>query len=345
MNRTLTVLALAAALPDLMGCDIKGKLGQSAVPSGPVTVTVAKASPDGGQGGPAYVGTVSASRTATITSPAPGTLESLSVREGAKVSKGQVLGKISSQTVESAYSAAKAQLDQALDGLQRVKAVYESGAVAEVEYIGVKAKVEEAKAAEAAARDARDRCTLKAPFAGVVDKVWPVQGTDLTLAQPILSVIDLSSLEVRFSLPESEYNLYSEGTAATVEIPALNRTFSGRIGSKGLVASALSRSYDCTVALSGSAAGGLMPGMVCKVRLKGEGGAGTVIPASAVMTDAKGRYVWTATDDTVDKKYVTIGGFSGNGVVVLEGLDQNDMVIVEGARKVSTGMKVKTIQQ
>ena len=336
-------MALAAAVLVACGCDIKGKLRQAAVPSGPVTVTVISVSTEGGQGGPSYVGTVSASRTTTLTSPAPGTLETLSVREGSTVSKGQVLGKISSQTVESAYSAAKAQLDQAQDGLRRVTAVYESGAVAEVEYIAIKAKVEEAKAAEAAARDTRDRCTLRAPFAGVVDKVWPVQGTDLTLAQPVLSVIDLSSLEVRFSIPEAEYHLYREGTPATVEIPALAQSVRGKITSKGLVASALSRSYECAVSLPASQVQGLMPGMVCKVRLQAEGESLPVIPASAVMTDTRGRYVWTATDDVVDKRYVTLGGFSGDGVIVTEGIDQGDLVIVEGARKVSTGMKVKTV--
>ena len=338
-------MAIAVTIVAAGGCKIKGKLGQSAVPSGPVTVIVTRVGEEGGQDGPSYVGSVSAARSATLTSPAPGTLESLSVREGAKVSKGQALGKISSQTIESAFAAAQAQLDQAQYALKRVKAVYESGAVAEVEYIGIKAKVEEAKAAHAAAKDACDRCTLRAPFTGVVDKVWPVQGTELTLAQPILSVIDMSSMEIRFSIPENEYHLYQEGTPATVEIPALNKTFQGKISSKGLVASSLSRSYDCAVTLSGSASGGLMPGMVCKVRLRGgQAGSGAVIPASAVMTDTKGRYVWTATNNVVDKKYVTIGGFSGNGVVV-EGLDQNDLVIVEGARKVSTGMTVKTIQQ
>ena len=345
MNKSIKILALSVLALSICGCNIKNRLRQVATPSGPVTVTVSRVGPDERHGGPAYIGTVSAQRSASISAPAPGTLENLTARAGMRVAKGQVLGKINSQTVESAHKAAQSQLSQAEDALKRMKDVYEGGAVAEIEYISIKTKVEEAKAAEAAARDALERCTIKAPFSGVVDKVWPVEGTDVTLAQPILSVIDLSSLEVHFPLPESEYHLYSERTPASIEIPALDKTVQGIIRSKGIVASSLSHSYDCIVSLADGRAAGLMPGMVCKVRPQSEGGSRAVIPASAVMTDTKGRYVWTATDDVVDKKYVTLGGFSGDGVIVVEGVVEGDMVIVDGARKVSTGMKVKTIVQ
>ena len=335
----MALLAVLAA-----GC--KGRvvsLRQTPAPSSPVTVKVQEVHIGDISGNTVYVGTVSASRTATLTAPAPGTLERLNVREGRKVSKGQSLGKIRSESVESAYKAASSRLAQAEDGLKRAQKVYDSGALAEVEYVAIKTKVEEARAAEAAARDARERCSLTAPLSGVVDKVWGVEGEDVSISKPIVSVVDLESIEARFSLPENEYHLYDEGTSASVDIPALGKTVEGRLESKGLVASALSRSYDCSVSIS--KVEGLMPGMVCKVRLKSEGAAGSVIPASAVMTDTRGRYVWTATGGVVDKKYVIPGGFSGDGIVISDGLQEGDLVIVSGASKVSTGMKVNTVQQ
>lgn len=339
MNRK--VLFFAAAL-SLTGCRENVSIRQSPIPSEPVTVKVQSVKMGSAKGITAYVGTVSAEKSATLTSPVPGTLESLQVREGTSVKKGQVLGKISSQAVESSYKAASSRLSQAEDGLRRVQTVYDSGALAEVEYIKIKTQVEEARAAEAAARDARDRCNLKAPFSGVVEHVWPSEGMELSLAQPILSIVDLGSLEAHFSVPENEYHMYAEGTSATVEIPAIGKTLGGRLKAKSLTASALSRSYDCTVSIPAGTE--IMPGMVCKVRLSREGGEKAVVPASAVMTDTRGRYVWTATGGTVDKKYVTLGGFSGDGIVISDGLQEGDLVIVEGARKVSTGMKVKTIE-
>ena len=48
-------------------------------------------------------------------------------------------------------------------------------------------------------------------------------------------------------------------------------------------------------------------------------------------------------DGTVEKKHIVAGGYSGRGIIVSEGLSENDLIIIEGARKVSTGMKVKTV--
>ncbi len=337
------LLALIALIALTAGC--KGRvvsLRQAPSPSKPVTVKVKEVHIGDISGNTVYVGSLAASRTATLTAPAPGTLDKLSVREGSKVAKGQSLGKIRSESVESAYKAASSRLAQAEDGLKRAKKVYESGALAEVEYIGIQTKVDEARAAEAAARDARERCSLKTPLSGIVDKVWCVEGEDVSISKPILSIVDLGSIEARFSLPENEYHLYNDGTRASIEIPALQKTLDGRLESKGLVASVLSRSYDCRVSIP--KAEGLMPGMVCKVRLKAEDASGTVIPASAVMTDTRGRFVWTATGGVVDKKYITPEGFSGDGIVVSEGLDEGDLVIVSGASKVSTGMKVGIVR-
>ena len=340
-SRQLLSLAFIAML--VAGC--KGRvvsLRQAPAPSKPVTVKVQEVHIGDISGNTVYVGSLTASRTTTLSAPAPGTLERLNVREGSKVTKGQSLGNIRSESVESAYKAASSRLAQAEDGFKRAKKVYDSGALAEVEFVAIKTKVEEARAAEAAARDAKQRCSLTAPMAGVVDKVWGVEGEEVSISKPIISIVDLSSVEARFSLPENEYHLYNEGTTASVEIPALDSTVQGKLKSKGLVASALSRSYDCSVSIP--KVEGLMPGMVCKVRLKSEGAAGSVIPASAVMTDTRGRYVWTATGGVVDKKYVTPGGFSGDGIVISDGLQEGDLVIVSGASKVSTGMKVETLQ-
>ncbi len=343
MNRILASFLITSMLPVLAGCEGRVSIRQAPAPSTPVSVKVVRAHLDAQAGSYVYVGTVSASKSVTILAPAPGTLKSLSVREGSRVNKGEMVGCISSEAIQSSNHAAVSRLSQAEDGLKRAESVYQGGAVSEVEYINIKTQVEEARAAAAATRDALEKCTLKAPFNGVVGEVWPAEGTEVTLAQPILSILDLNSLEVHFSLPENEYRFLREGTPVKVEIPALGNSTDGKLSAKGISASALSRSYDCTVSIP-SGVKGLMPGMVCKIRVESRGNVCAVIPSSAVMTDTRGRYVWTATGGVVDKKYVTVNGFSGDGVVISEGLEEDDLVIIKGARRVSGGMKVDIVE-
>ena len=157
---------------------------------------------------------------------------------------------------------------------------------------------------------------------------------------PIAQILDTKNVEIHFSVPESEYSSIALGAKAKVEVPALGKDFEGSVAVKGLNASPLSHSYDFTLkGISGE--GNIMPGMVCKVKIQDSDSNCIVIPASAVMTDFDGRYIWGVGDDArVCKTYVTLGGYAGKGVIVKEGLKEGDKVIVEGSRKVSTGMKV-----
>ena len=47
----------------------------------------------------------------------------------------------------------------------------------------------------------------------------------------------------------------------------------------------------------------------------------------------------------MEKKYVTTGDFAGKGVKILSGLEAGDRLIVDGAAKVSTGMKVEPVTE
>ena len=312
----------------------------SAVPVHMVTAQLVSA-----EGSAGFVGTVESTHTAVLRSPATGTLTSINVMEGRPVKSGQVLAVIESEPLQSAYRAAKASLDQAEDAFKRVEVVHGSGAVTEVQYQEVLAKLEQARAAESAARSALEKCTMKAPFDAVVEKIGPSAGMDLVPGEAVMHLTDIKALQVRVAIPETELPAYKEGDAARISIPALEAETSGTLAAKGVSASPLSRSYECSVRLK-SIPKGLMPGMVCKVTLgKDIGKKAIVLPSSAIMTDMNGRYVWTVkADNTVERKYITVDGYAGGGVCVADGLAEGDRVITEGRSKVSTGMKVKAVE-
>ena len=67
---------------------------------------------------------------------------------------------------------------------------------------------------------------------------------------------------------------------------------------------------------------------------------GIVVSANAVLINSKGKFVWVVEDGCATRRQITLSGYSGNGVIVSEGLKIGDRVIVEGYQKVSEGMKV-----
>ena len=337
MYKYILTIALAAVMA---GCTQPLRPAGNSEPA-PVTVRVMTAGREAVSSCCNYVGRVEPSKTTVISSRLPGTVIELNVRPGMRVSEGQIIAKIESEAVKSAYEIARVTLAQAEDGYERVSKVYASGSVPEVKYIEVKTQLEKARAAEKSAREALENCVLKAPFTGVIGETFAHRGEKILVASPLASLLDVAGVEVHFSVPEREYSGIRVGQAVEIEVPAIGKTLAGTVAVKGITASPLSHSYDFT-AKNISDAVALMPGMVCKIRIRTGGGGEIVVPASAVKTDMTGRYVWAVDgEDRVRKTYVTVAGFSGKGVILSEGISEWDRVIVEGSRKVSGGMKVK----
>lgn len=320
-----------------------GPKGWSTQPkSTQIVVKVIPVSDSQSSEGVSYVGTIEPVKSTTITSPYGGTLVSVRVKQGDRVRQGQVIAEISSSSVESAYQTAQATLRQAQDGYERASQVYASGSIADVKMVEIETQLAKAQAMEQTARKAREDCRIKAPYSGTIGDVLANQGEELTLSAPIVRLLDLSDLEIDIPVPEAELSSIAIGDRAEIVIPAIGRQTSASITRKGVVASSLSHSYECTLGRI-SDPQGLMPGMTCKVYIKRQScEQGLVVPAGAIMTGTNGRYVWTVTDGVVGQRYIKVAGYQGDGILVSEGLEDVDSIIVEGARKVSTGMKVLT---
>ena len=340
MKELMLMIAVAAVLVSCSGGAAAEKDGDHGIPVKVMTVSQSDNSLSRG-----YVGTAAAGKSAFLSCRYPGRLVRLNVSAGEQVQAGDVLAEVESQSVISSYEIAHSMLRQAEDGYERARQVYESGGMADVKMVEVEAKLAQARASAAAADAALEDCRVKAPFSGVIGDVLVDEGVELDALDQIVRILDISSVEIRFPVPENELGKISKGAGASVSIPALDvENAEAVITSKGIVASPLSHTYECVLRPVAKIPG-LMPGMVAKVHIGSSTGSGVVIPASVIRTDVDGRYVWTVSDDhTVNKTYVVPGGFSGQGILITEGLSDGDRIITEGVQKVCTGLKVRIVE-
>lgn len=339
MNNLLKILALA--LPLVVACSEGGKSKKQTV-SHPVSVDVIYVQHTQHLIEDNYVGELVASESVVISAKHIGTIEKIDVAQGKVVKKGDVLCEIDSRNAKSSYEISQATLRQAEDGYERVKKVHKSGTVADVKLVEIETALAKARAMAQASKESLEECSMRAPFSGTISNVYVEQGIDVSLGTPLFKLVDVSTIKVRIHVPEAEIGKLTKGQKARVDVPALGLNgLKAKIVQKGVVASSLSHTYECTLELVDSSTG-LMPGMVSKVHIpKTDTDLSIIIPASAVETGTDSRYVWTVKDGKVAKTDVTIGGYSGKGVVVTSGLSVGDAVIVQGAAKVSTGMTVK----
>ena len=293
-----------------------------------------------------YVGEINASGTAIISTNHSGILDVINVEQGTRVNRGDVLAEVTSKNVIASYDIAHATLRQAEDGYERIKKVHQSGTVADVKLVEIETQLAKAQAAARSSEESLEECRLKAPFNGTVSEVLVEKGVHVNPGTPIVKLVDLSTIEVAIPVPEGEIGKIRIGQKALIDVPALGVTgIEAHVELKGVTAASPSHTYDCTLVLEEKRTD-LYPGMVCKVRLSEVSDSLRIrIPASAVEMDSEGRFVWVVNEGVVGKTYVTVDGYQEQGVVISAGLEPGDMVIVKGAAKVSTGMKVNSVEQ
>ena len=312
----------------------------------PINVGVLTVTPMNSQYYNVYVGEINASGSAVISSNHSGTLDAIKVIQGTQVKKGDVLAEVISKNVLTSYEMSHATLRQAEDGYERVKKVHESGTVADVKLVEIETQLAKARAAAKSSEESLEDCKVKAPFNGTVSDVLVEQGVHVNPGTPILKLVDLSTIEVAIPVPEGEIGRIKIGQKALIDVPALGITdIEAHVALKGVTASFPSHTYKCTLVPEKKQTE-LYPGMVCKVRLSEVSDSLRImVPASSVEMDSNGRFVWIVKDGVVGRSYVTVGGYQEQGVVITSGLEAGNKVIVKGAAKVSTGMKVNSVEQ
>jgi RND family efflux transporter MFP subunit len=270
-----------------------------------------------------------------------GTLQQLFVREGSKVRKGQVLARVASPQMESTQRSAQATLEQAQDAYDRLKKVYDNGSLPEIKWREMVANLEKAQSALDLANAMLEDNTITAPFDGTVSGLNAEIGENIAPLKPVMRLINTKGMAVKISVPENEIAKVQVGDTAEVVIPALgDKRLNGKVMEKSMTASLLTHSYPVKVLIE-QPDKELTPGMIGKVVLKADVSKGIVVPANAVLINQEGKFVWVVEDGRATRRNITLSGYSGTGVIVSEGLQIGDKVIVEGYPKVSEGMKVE----
>ena len=242
--------------------------------------------------------------------------------------------------MESTQRSAQATLEQAQDAYERLKKVHDNGSLPEIKWREMVANLEKAQAALDLANAMLADNTITAPFSGTVASLNAELGENITPLKPVMRIINTEGLTVKISVPENEIAKVRVGDTAEVVIPALdNRRFMGKVTEKSMTASLLTHSYPVKVLIE-QPDEELVPGMISKVVLSADVSTGIIVPANAILVNEDGRFVWVAEEGRATRRNITISGYSGSGVIVSEGLQAGDIVIVEGYQKVSEGMKV-----
>jgi len=326
-------------------------------------------------------GYVVARRLATVSSKVTGRISEVLFEEGAAVEEGQVLARLDDATGRADHEVAVRSLEAARRGLREIevrladaqktldrnrslveralvsKSVLDSSeaevAALQARLAAAGAEVNVAQARVAVSRQSLDDLLIRAPFAGVViskdaqpgETVSPISAGGGFTRTGIATIVDMESREIEVDVNEAYINRVRDGQRVEAVLDAYpDWKVPGRVIS--IVPTADRQKATVRVRIGFEQLDPrILPDMGIKVRFLEDRDA--AVPASptldsrALVRGEDGTSVWVVRDGKVERRTVKVGEEQDGQVVVLEGLQGGEAVVVEPPQRLRDGAAVE----
>ena len=308
----------------------------------PMKVSVKEITRDGQPEAFSYSGAIEADNTVSIGFSVSGRVQSVNVQEGQHVTAGQLLATVETTEYENALLVAKASLEQAADNFKRYDELHAKGSLPERDYITAKVSLAQAQANLSSAQKRLTDTKLYAPFAGIISAKSVEKGASAAPGVSGFTLLKTDQVYAQASVTESEIAKLTIGKDASVIIPVLKEELKGKISIINPQGDATTRTFAVKIRLS-NASGKLLPGMMADINIAtGKTADVLTIPVDAVVRDADDiTYVFVVNaQNKAIRKRIATGGLSATGIIISNGLQPGDKVVVAGQTKIKDGQTV-----
>lgn len=260
----------------------------------------------------------------------------ITVAEGARVKRGDVLVRLSDDDVRATLKAAESQRDVAEAQLKRIQALRAANAATATEVDAAMTARADALARVEAARATLADTVLRAPFDAVVQRKWVSRGQLVSPGAPLLE-LDGTVVELTGTLSEAEV----AGVAVGAEVPFRVGTAQGNATLVALSPGGDPLSHRSAFrARPAAGAPALRSGDFGRIGVKGAGGPRRAVPRSAVVQRGDLSGVFVLADGRAALRWLRLGEPEGNQLPVLAGLAAGERVI-DAPANVHDGQRVE----
>ena len=296
-------------------------------------------------------GNVTTKKLLTITPEFSGILTNVYVKEGQRVSKGQILAKIDDGGLSQQLAQVKIQSALSKTTFERQERLWNQKMGSEIQYLQAKSTDEAQQEAVNQLQQQINKTTVRAPFSGTIDDVITEKGSVVGAGQtPLMQIVNLSDMYIETDVPESYLPFVTKGKDVTVEFPVLNKTINTQIRQAGDVINAANRTFKVEIGVPNKDKS-IKPNLTAKLKINDYTNEKAIlIPQSIISENAEGeQYVYVVKNKkendqgTVNKVIIKTGKTQGDVIEVLENIESGAELIQEGARSVKDGQTVKVI--
>ena len=292
-------------------------------------------------------GTVKADQTIELHAEMGGTVSAILVKEGQKVTKGQVLATLDSEVIDNSVLQLETQLALATTTFERQARLWKQNIGSEIQYLQAKAQKEglenSMKSMEAQAR----KMKIIAPFSGVIDQIFAKTGELTSPQMPFLRLVNLNTVYVESEITETYLKAIKKGTEVLLNFRSIGTSLEASISQVGNFINPNNRSFKTRIDLE-NPNNELKANLLADIRINDFKATGIVIPSRLVQKDSNDQtFVYTIEPNgkthTVVKTYMTEAMNYDNLSYISEGLLPTSILVDKGARLVNNNEDVKLV--
>ena len=290
------------------------------------------------------IGSLLSDKEVAVVSEGQGKVTNITFSVGSRVGAGAVLASMDDELKKAALINAEANYEKAKKDQDRYEKLYKEKSTTESQLDQARLNTKVCESQYIIAKRQVSDMKVKSPFSGVITSKNIELGSYLNPGTTIAYLVDINDLKVKVNVPENDvFKLHS---AEIVEIysdvyPGVE--FSGKIKSisdKGDDA----HTYPVEINVTNNSRNPLKAGMFAKVKFNSiKKQNSVIIPRTALIGSSKDPQVYVVYGNVVSLKRVTLGSEVGNQIEVIAGLNEGEIVVVNGQFNLSDGAKVTIV--
>jgi RND family efflux transporter MFP subunit len=273
-----------------------------------------------------------------------GVIESVLVKVGDQVSKGQTLATIDNKVLKENLKDLNSKLDYATDLFNKQKRLWDQKIGSEVQYLSAKNNKESLENSIKSLHEQIDMYRITSPINGAVGDAPLRVGQAVSPGLPVFRVINFGGLRVVADVAEAYSSKINVGDEVFVYFPDLQKDIPAKISAVSKYINPVNRTFQVEVRFSYEKEG-FKANMIAVLKINDYRANGAiVVPLNSIQNDQNGSYVYTvqANSAPVAKKVSITQGLIYNGMVeVTSGLKAGDKVVTVGQLDLEDGQAVK----
>ncbi len=292
----------------------------------------------------ALIGKLTAEQSVTVASEVSAKVNQIAVQSNQTVKQGQKLVTLYDQRAQAAVSEAQAYLRDEQRKLAEFERLVQRNAITQTEMDAQRSSVEIAQARLAAAQAQLADHHILAPFDGTIGLIDFSRGQLVTVGYELLTLDNLSTMRLDLNVPERYLAMISTGMTVSGQVSAWpDEHFKGRVVAIDSRVNPATLNLRVRISFDNPQQR-LKPGMLITAQLDFPALSAPIIPVQALEYSGTKRYVYVVGDDNrVSRTEVLLGSRIGNQVVIEQGIDIGQRIVVQGIVNMRDGLSVMEV--